>query len=214
MKKFWFGLFILVFSIMAQAGQNLDENISLEDEMGVKHLLREFSAHSFIFVPVYAKCSSSCPVIIEKLEHDLPLSKADLNKYRVLVFSFDPEDSVAALKEFREMHQIPPLWMIARATPAMTLKLMDSLGIKTVIDGVTREFTHPDVIAIIGPPLWTSKLLKSAEISPSKIQFELQAADAHESGLSKESLAYLLPIFILGTIASVFYFATKLLRSS
>ncbi len=221
MKKFFFILFLILFSEIVPAQGNptqkefeLDQNLVIEDEMGVSHSLREFSAHSFLLVPVYAKCSSTCPLIIKKLEHDLPLSGADINNYRVLIFSFDSKDSSKDLKHFREMHQIPPLWMIARATPLTTTKILQTLGVRTVLDPQAQEFAHPDIVSILGPGLWNNKLLNGSDISPAKLKAELLSADQHKTGISKEILGYLLPIGILGILFSVFFFSNRWVRTS
>ena len=221
MKKKLIVLFMILFSKILLAQQSsiqneveLDQKLLIEDEMGVNHSLREFSAHSFLLVPVYTKCRSTCPLIIKKLEHDLPLSGADINNYRVLIFSFDSQDSSKDLKHFREMHQIPPLWMIARATPLTTTKILQTLGIRTVLDPVTQEFAHPDVVSILGPGLWGNKLLNGSDISPATLKAELLSANQHKNGISKEMLGYLLPIGILGILFSVFFFSNRWVRAS
>ncbi len=216
--KFILALQILFgISIASRAQSSLDQpkselkgSIIIEDETGISHSLREFSGHSLLLVPIYAKCHGSCPVIIEKLEHDLALSGADSSNFRVLIFSFDPEDTTKDLREFRVKHNVPPLWVIAHATPTQTANLMEGIGVRTIVDPSTKEFAHPDVISILGPQLRNSKTLGRAEISPATLRAELKWADEHGSELSKEMMSYLLPVGILGCLFSVFFLATRM----
>lgn len=201
---------LLVFgflSLAAQAQQVLDEpkstlpaSLVLTDENASEHRLAEFAGHPFLFVPVYAKCTSSCPLVIETLERDLPLSGLTLDSYRVILFSFDPKDSVDDLKMMREMHKIPPAWILSHADSTTTEALMSAMGVRVVTDPVTHQFAHPDLIMVIGTNLQNPRRLMRSELSPGGLFSAVARADIQERFNLKVWLGYLLPIGIFGTL--------------
>jgi cytochrome oxidase Cu insertion factor (SCO1/SenC/PrrC family) len=216
-----FLLIFLSFASLCKAQQLIDRpeefispNLVIEDEKGVSRELKEFSAQPFLILPVFARCRTSCPLIVEKLIHDLTLSGYPVDTFRVLVFSFDSNDTNENLKEFRRLNRIPPLWMIARATPEATVSLMRSIGVRTIEDGTSAQFSHADLVAVVGPGLWNLKYILRSEMSPEKMSQELRAATEHSKGLSKDVLSFLFPVAILGSLVSIFFLSLIFLKQT
>ena len=207
------------FSLCAEAQQilddpkpNLPESLVLNDENATDRRLSEFAGHPFLLVPVFAKCTSSCPLIIETLEHNLALSGLALDSYRVVLFSFDPNDTADDLKMLREMHNIPPAWIITRAERASTEALMSAMGVRAVTDPVTHQFAHPDLVLVIGENLIYSQRLMRSELSPEKLFSAVTGANRDTGFNLKVWLSYLLPVGIFGILLCVFIFV-HLMRS-
>jgi cytochrome oxidase Cu insertion factor (SCO1/SenC/PrrC family) len=213
-------LFIcLGFAWLCKAQQSIDQpeefiptNIILQDEFGASHSIREFSAHPFLILPIFASCHTSCPLIVEKLISNLTVSGYPIENFRVLVFSFDSNDTDEILRNFRKSNRIPPMWMIAKATPRMTAALMQSIGVRTINDARSGQYSHADLVSVVGPSLWNSKNILRKEMTPEKMTQELKAANKHSTGLSKDTLTYLLPLGILGSLFCVFLFSHVLVN--
>ncbi len=67
-----------------------------------------------ILLPIFTRCTASCPVLTRKLE--VALSRIDPAKsYRVAVFSFDPLETGESLRLYRLNQNIPATWNIVRS---------------------------------------------------------------------------------------------------
>jgi cytochrome oxidase Cu insertion factor (SCO1/SenC/PrrC family) len=209
MKQFGFLLTFWILGSLAQAQSVVDHpvltlpsDLKLEDESGRIFDVNALSGHPFFLVPIYASCKSSCPLVIEKLEHDLPLSGLKSNDYRVVLFTFDPKDQPADLEMLRKMHNVPPNWILSRADAQTTDKLMNSIGVRSIFDPSTKEYAHPDMVAVIGSSLLISNRLASKTISPRTLFDAIQKSGSADS--DKTYLSYLLPLGIFGLLGCAF----------
>ena len=89
-----------------------------------------------LLLPVFTRCSGSCPVSVMNLREKAPL------KFRVVVLSFDPDDTPADLAEFRERMELPADWTVTQLPPAQTRELLDGLGFHFMKS--ERGFDHPN----------------------------------------------------------------------
>jgi cytochrome oxidase Cu insertion factor (SCO1/SenC/PrrC family) len=89
-----------------------------------------------LLLPVFTKCSGSCPVSVMSLKKSMPL------RFRVVLLSFDPEDTPADLAGFRERLELPREWRLAQLPPLQTREFLDSLGFHFMKS--ERGFDHPN----------------------------------------------------------------------
>ena len=68
-----------------------------------------------ILLPIYTRCSASCPILTRKLETALAAMKST-GPYRVIVVSFDPLETAESLRLYREHEHVPTVWKIVRAS--------------------------------------------------------------------------------------------------
>ncbi len=210
MKQLFFVFYILVFPASSLAQQILDRpskslspEIVVIDENEVPHKLNEFSKYPFILVPIYASCTSSCPLIIESLERDLPQSGLAVESYRVILFTFDQKDQAKDLKMLRQMHKIPPAWLIVRSIPEFTENLMSAIGVRSVLDPKTREFAHPDVLMVVGQGLKNSQRIAGREVSPKVLLDAVSGSGSESKADWKLIFSFLLPVGVVGTLICV-----------
>jgi len=108
-----------------------------------------------LFLPLFTRCSSTCPALLHKLEQSLAVGPPS-SHVRVLVFSFDPTESQASLLAFRSRSGIPTDWVLARADEDVTRTLLQSLNYPVMSRGAV--FIHPSEIFVLDSSLhwrWT-----------------------------------------------------------
>lgn len=114
-----------------------------------------------IVVPLYTRCPVACPMIVAGLKRALAESSARPGTYRVVLFSFDPRDTPADLRQFRQRHHLPADWIVASAKEPAIHELMDFIGFRYAQTG--GGFTHPNMIAIVTPDLKLAGVLNGTE---------------------------------------------------
>ena len=66
-----------------------------------------------ILLPIFTRCSASCPTLTRKLEAGLAAMKS-AQPYRVVVLSFDPLETTESLRLYRAREQMPADWKLVR----------------------------------------------------------------------------------------------------
>jgi len=95
-----------------------------------------------VFVlPVYTRCTMSCPVLASKLARETA-RLAGATAYRVLIFSFDPADDAASLREFRVKEKLPDNWMLVRASAGDIRKFCDFFHYTILNEGPVMIHTN------------------------------------------------------------------------
>jgi SCO1/SenC len=67
-----------------------------------------------ILLPIFTRCTASCPVLTRKLEAALS-SMNPAVPYRVVVFSFDPLETSESLRLYRMHQNVPADWRMVRS---------------------------------------------------------------------------------------------------
>lgn len=123
------------------------------DEFGsrttVRSMLGTMGSGSVVLLPVYTRCSASCPLQTQKLKRAL----AGLNSasVRVLVFSFDPGETAATLAEYRKRESIPAGWRVIRADESAARGFFDFFHYSVFNE--KGQMIHPDQIFLLDPSL-------------------------------------------------------------
>ncbi len=87
-----------------------------------------------IVLPVYTRCTMSCPVTARMLVKEAA-QMGNGNPYRVLIFSFDPGDDAAALRQFREQQSLPAAWILVRSDAADIRRFCDFFHYPILTEG-------------------------------------------------------------------------------
>lgn len=132
-------------------------NVPLIDDSGRVRNVDAWRGQPVIIAPLYTRCPLACPLIASALRRAAAGAKALPSDYRVIVFSFDPRDTPADLRRFREKHQLPLNWTVATAKPDDIRRLTDSIGFRYAT--VKGGFTHPNVVVALTPDLRTARYL-------------------------------------------------------
>jgi cytochrome oxidase Cu insertion factor (SCO1/SenC/PrrC family) len=67
-----------------------------------------------ILLPMFTRCSASCPILTHKLVTALA-GMQGVEPYRVIVFSFDPLETDESLRLYRAQEHLPAEWRMVRA---------------------------------------------------------------------------------------------------
>lgn len=105
----------------------------------------------WIISPMYTRCAGTCPAITASLRRALDQSGLAASEYRVLSFSFDPNETKDGLRQFRARMQLPADWLVVRASDPQALeRTLKSLDFRTITmeDG---NFEHPNLVAVLAP---------------------------------------------------------------
>ncbi len=133
-------------------------NIDVVDDNGRVRSTAEWRGTPTILAPMYCRCPLACPLIAEGLKRGAASSSASPSGYRVVLFSFDPHDTPADLRRFRERHQIPLSWTIATAARnGDARRLLDAAGYPYGEAG--GHFTHPNEVIMLTSSLDVAKVL-------------------------------------------------------
>ena len=170
----------MAFTCAAVAGENtLSRQVSLTDERGVTHPIADVIDRPSIFVPIFTSCSFSCPVTVNKLLAETSKISGG-ESFRVILFSFDLKDREEDLRAFREIHKLPPSWMITTASPGDTQSILSALAFKTMVQPDVG-FVHPSEVAIIGSDLSVKRIIPTAQIDAATLETALNSADPSKS---------------------------------
>ena len=136
-------------------------NISIWDEAnqksGLWEKLRRAGDGPVIVLPVYTRCTMSCPVLTRKLKQEAARMTDGAN-YRVLVLSFDSSEDAESLRAFREREQLPQKWMLVRAGEADIRRFSDFFHYTIMTEGAV--LVHPNQIFLLDHNLhWGATLI-------------------------------------------------------
>ena len=125
------------------AGQVPD--ISVWDEANVQHSLwdelRAAGTGPILVLPVYTRCTMSCPVLARMLVQQTSQIGGGA-PYRVLIFSFDPGDDAVALRQFRVQKGLPAQWMLVRSDAADIRRFCDFFHYTVMTEGSVMIHTN------------------------------------------------------------------------
>lgn len=103
--------------------------------------LRAAGSGPVIVLPVYTRCTMSCPVLTQMLVQRTARMAAGA-PYRVVIFSFDPGDDAAALRAFRAQKRLPPGWLLVRSNAAEIRRFCDFFHYTVINEGPVMIHTN------------------------------------------------------------------------
>jgi cytochrome oxidase Cu insertion factor (SCO1/SenC/PrrC family) len=165
----------------------------------------------WIVSPMYTRCPHTCSAITAALRRALDQSGLAPAEYRVLSFSFDPQETDDGLREFRARMQLPPDWLTLRARDPKTLqRTLAALDFHTIaMDG--GNFDHPNLVAILAPDMRLAAYLFGINFSAADLARTVRRA---RDGVSPVDTwrPYLFLFAALGFLASASVFVLLLSR--
>lgn len=113
-------------------------NITVWDEQDQSHSLWDALGSAgtgpVVVLPIYARCTMSCPVLTRMLVQQTRLLGSG-DPYRVLIFSFDSGDDAAALRNFRAEKGLPASWLLVRSSAADIRRFCDFFHYPVMSEG-------------------------------------------------------------------------------
>lgn len=161
-------------------------NVEFPDEHGRTHKLLDYTkGHPTALILGYYTCDSACPLIIKNA---IEASKNISKDFRGIVLSFDKEDTLRDLQEFKKKLGISPSsrWTFGFMKEEDIKKLSQSLGYRFFYSRQDRVFVHPNVVIFIDPEGKVSRYLYG--ISPREMDFRITLAEAETFRITKNTI--------------------------
>lgn len=135
--------------LVEQLGKKIPLDLVFKDSTGADVRLDQLVDRPTLIVPVYYDCRSVCNFMLGGLSQVLPELKLTAGEdYRVIAFSFDPEETVELAKHNKKTYltaiQAPypaEAWHFLTGTQKNILQLTDAAGYYFAKEG--EEFLHP-----------------------------------------------------------------------
>ncbi|HET9753720.1 MAG TPA: hypothetical protein VFP52_12190 [Myxococcales bacterium] len=138
-----------------------------------------------LLLPVFTRCSGTCPLTAVLLKQALDEARAP---FRVIVFSFDTGDGAGDLAAFRERFPLPADWLLLRSgDAAATRAFFDGLDFHFMT--AAGGFDHPNQTFVFSPDgAWAGTLAGSA-FSASDLESAWRRASAFDDPAAARRLA-------------------------
>lgn len=175
--------------------------VDVIDDTGRIRSTDEWKGLTTILVPMYARCPLACPRIISSMERAVARAETPPQSFRVVVFSFDPNDKVEDLRRLRERHGVPLSWTIATAKPADIRRLMDSVDYRYA--ETNGLYAHRNVAIALTSGLETAKTFYAIDATGATIDEALAVARGRRDWVGEfggMALAVLLFVCILSAV--------------
>lgn len=175
--------------------------VDVIDDTGRIRSTEAWSGVPTILVPMYARCPLACPRIISSMERAVAQAETQPQSFRVVLFSFDPNDTVEDLRRLRERHRVPLSWTIATAKPADIRLLMDSVDYPYA--ETNGLYAHRNVAIALTPDLRTAKTFYAIDSNGATIDEALAVARGRRDWFGQFggiALAVLLFVCILSAV--------------
>jgi protein SCO1 len=176
---------IFVIDEPAVLGTKIDRSVALVDENGKDFLLGDMLGQPLIIVLSYYTCDGSCSVInsdLANLLKDVDLLRMG-EDFKVLTLSFDKEDTIETLVEFRNHLEFDGLtndnWVFANFKNEEDIKtLTERFGYSYFWSPMDRIFFHPGTFLVFTPKGRLARVLYSLNASSDDV--ELAVLEARE----------------------------------
>ena len=182
--------------------------INWTDDAGRVRRLSEFAGFPVILLPIYTRCPTACIANVDQLKAALSGSSADPRQFRVLLFSFDANDTPEKLTVYRTRENIPLGWFVGIGTQQNIDELLDSIGFQYGRAG--KEFTHPNLVLFLDSKLRIAKWIYGTDYSGDDIDHALKVAAGESDWIGQHS-EWLYTILVLASsalcVALVYYLA-------
>lgn len=163
-------------------GQSIP-NVEMIDDGGRAFRLGSLAGKPIVLSPIFTRCPHACIMITTSLREALLAVGEPGVDFEVVTFTFDPEDSLQDLTAYREQHELPDAWRMARADSAQ----LDSVltAIQFSYSGEPGGFAHSNLIAILTPELTISGYITGIAHDEEEIRRALLTAVAPASLVEK-----------------------------
>jgi cytochrome oxidase Cu insertion factor (SCO1/SenC/PrrC family) len=146
--------------VPAKTGSEKIPDITVWDEQDQKSSLWEKLQSTgegpVIVLPVYTRCTLSCPTLTRKLLQ--AATSLESAAYRVLIFSFDPSDNAESLRTFRQREHLPAKWLVVRAQDAQIRRFVEYFRYSIMTEG--SLLIHPNELFLLDDGLqWRATLV-------------------------------------------------------
>jgi len=147
-------------------------DIQLTDDSHKPVRLQDLLGKPVIVSPVFATCPHTCTPITRSLLKATNALRAKGYDFRVLTFSFDPNETQENLSALRKKNGLPADWIVARGSAKQTQHLLNAIDFQPVStpDG---GFDHPNLVVVTNAQSEIVKYVYGVELFPDEIELAL-----------------------------------------
>jgi cytochrome oxidase Cu insertion factor (SCO1/SenC/PrrC family) len=159
--------------------------ISWTDETGRVRRLSELAGFPVVLLPIYTRCQTACIANVDQLKRALADSPGDPRQFRVLLFSFDSDDTQSTLAKYRTRENIPLAWSTGAASQANIDALLESVGFQVGKAGT--EFAHANLLIFLDSNLRIAKWIYGTGYSSHDVDVALKIASGERDWVGQHS---------------------------
>jgi cytochrome oxidase Cu insertion factor (SCO1/SenC/PrrC family) len=193
-------------------------DIQVIDEAGnrgtIGSLVATMGAGPVLILPVYTQCTISCPIQTQKLKQGL--AELTGRPVRVIVFSFDPQETSESVAQFRKLHGLPLEWKVVRASEAPTSGFFEFFHYAVMTE--SGQFVHPDRIFVLNGSLQWQASIEGLNWNPDELRQVVEEVSAAGPNLwlrnHVDAIAWIGFANIAGSIGLLFAFLAYSRRSN
>jgi len=182
--------------------------IDWTDDAGRVRRLSEFAGFPVILLPIYIRCPTACIANVDQLKTALSGSAADPRQFRVLLFSFDANDTPEKVAAYRIREKIPLGWFVGTGTQQNIDAFLESIGFQYGRAG--KEFTHPNLVLFLDSKLRIAKWIYGTDYSGDDVDRALKVAAGESDWIGQHS-EWVYTLLLLASsvlcVALVYYLA-------
>jgi len=158
-------------------------------------------ARPWIISPMYTRCPTTCSAVTDGLRRAVEQAGLAPSEYRVVSFSFDPDETDDGLRQFRGRMRLPKEWVLLRARDRAALdRTLASLDFRAITIG-DGTFEHPNLITVLAPDQRLAGYLFGVSFSPTELAGMVRRASRGVSAVDRWR-PYLFLGAVLGFLAS------------
>jgi len=125
-------------------------DVQVVTESGPARLHGLIADRPTILLLAYYTCHGPCPTTIRSLARTLRSLEGP--EHRVVVLSFDPNDTLENLRHVKStLGQVPDSWTFGLLPPEERARLTQSVGFTFFFSERDRTFVHPTVLVFLSP---------------------------------------------------------------
>lgn len=167
-------------------------------EAGRAPRLSELGPGPLLVLPVFTHCRSTCGLMVRRLQAAWGESGPAEARARVLVVSFDPQDTPGDLARFRTLYGLPAAWELAALEREEGLRFFTSLGFQW-LTLQNRQFDHAGKLFVLTGDGRRSAVLGADQLTGERLAAELDAA-AHGPSLARQIGTHWIGFFGVGIV--------------
>jgi protein SCO1/2 len=147
-------------------------DVTVVTESGNSSLSALVSGQPTVLMLAYYTCGHACPLTIQNLARVLPTE--GMPEHRVLVMSFDANDSLETLRHARStLEHEPENWTFGLLSNESSALLTSSVGFKFFFSERDQIFVHPSVLIFLSPEGEVMRYLYGTSASARDIELAL-----------------------------------------
>jgi protein SCO1/2 len=158
-------------------------DVEMTDDHGHVFRLGSLGGKPVLLSPIFTRCPHACIMITTSLRDALLAVGEPGIDYEVVTFTFDPDDTLDDLRDYRERHELPEGWRLARADSAELDSVLTAIGFSYTAE--PGGFAHTNLVAVLTPDLETSGYLTGIAHDEDDVRRALLTAVAPASLVKK-----------------------------